>query len=174
MEPLKLKLQRPRTLNDKLTFLRDQFRTEGNFRIEYQNQAPSKWKVGEDGKKKVGGQLSALNSLFGQFLKGKKNQRKVKLGILSLITGREINSSEDLTKWEASCLITYLKTSWPDNQPNDPWELSQSGRDFLSACFNRQLPANQENADTAGSDQETDGLLWSYNLSDLQPADEWV
>jgi hypothetical protein len=142
----------------------------------YQNQAPSKWKVGEDGKKKVGGQLSALNSLFGQFLKGKKNQRKVKLGILSLITGREINSSEDLTKWEASCLITYLKTSWPDNQPNDPWELSLSGRNFLEACCgNRgETPVPKADPDTAADHQETDRLLWSYNLSDLLPADEWV
>jgi hypothetical protein len=175
MERLRIPLRRARSFDEELRELRDRLDAESNFRPEHQNQAPSKWKINEEtGEIKPGGQLVALNSLLGEFVIGRKQQRKIRLDILSYMLGRRINSSEDLTKWEATCIIEKLKES-------ENWHLSGEGRKLLDQCLRRISSAGVTGApdpyspgvDAPLDPQETGIPPWAL-VPDLLEADDRV
>jgi hypothetical protein len=117
-------------------------------------------------------QLAGLNSLIGQYLKGKKvpgrPQRQIKLDILSFILERSISSSEDLTLWQATCIIRVLKDDTTVGE--EDWKLSETGREFLRCCeenLGKQIQYAPENITETGDPSFVPGMF-------IESDDEWV
>lgn len=148
---------RQRSFQEALAQLRDDFKIEQRFKIERQHLPPTKYKEEEvynvdrsTGEITVsyevvkGGQLVGINSLFGQYLKGRrdkdKTQREIRLEILSFIVGRRVGSSEEISRWECSCIIGLLKINVGQKvgpqgpNPEEYWQLSEYGGWFLTEC----------------------------------------
>jgi len=151
--------QRQRSFQEELAQLRDDFSVEQRFRIERQKLPPTKFveeevyelnrttgEITVSYVQKKGGQLRGMNSLLGQYLKGRKfegkTQKEVRLQLLGFVVGRRIGTSEDLTRWECSIIIGLLKVSIDKGQgrpqreqdPENNWLLSEYGGWFLSEC----------------------------------------
>jgi hypothetical protein len=58
------------------------------------------------------------------------SSREIRLAVLKEMLDIPVKSTKDLLKWEATCLIDFLKE---DNElRNDEWRLSTHGRNFIA------------------------------------------
>lgn len=121
-----------------LAELRDNFTREEYFGYQHQYLPPKvEYRPTHEGEVyRFIPQLAGLNGLIGQYLKRRREpgrtQRQIKLDILSFILERRIGTSEELTKWQATCIIGVLKDTTTGGE-ND-WILSVEGKAFLEGC----------------------------------------
>lgn len=71
-------------------------------------------------------QAQALVILFNQGLYD--SRREIRLAVLKEITDIPVQSTKDLLKWEATCIIDFLKTEVDE----EDWSLSEYGRKFIA------------------------------------------
>jgi hypothetical protein len=58
------------------------------------------------------------------------SSREIRLAVIKEILDIPIQSTKDLLKWEATCLIDFLKED--SEFGNDEWRLSNHGRNFIA------------------------------------------
>jgi hypothetical protein len=91
-------------------------------------------------------QLKALNSLVGGALDSSENGKKIRLAVIQKLSHRNsLDSTKELSKWEAACIITFIKdeNSWEINP--DAERLIQ----FLECDIRTQLTAGTTEEDPA-------------------------
>ena len=76
-------------------------------------------------------QAQALVILFNQGLYD--SRREMRLEVLKEITDIPVHSTKDLLKWEATCIIDFLKTE----EELEDWRLSEYGRKFITEAERR-------------------------------------
>jgi hypothetical protein len=128
------------------------------------------------------GQLKLVNSLFGQYLKGKhdpvRTHRVIRLDILSYIMGRRINSSEELTSWQASCIIGLLKIT-TNSQDIKDFRLSRLGGEFLAYCESATARRGQDSQGEGKIDSADEPVSGNGNttlplVQDSNSANDWI
>lgn len=60
-------------------------------------------------------------------------RREMRLAVLKEITDIPVQSTKDLLKWEATCIIDFLKTE----EEQEDWSLSEYGRKFIAEAERR-------------------------------------
>jgi hypothetical protein len=71
-------------------------------------------------------QAQAIVYLFNQGLFD--SRREIRLAVLKEIADIPVQSTKDLLKWEATCIIDFLKSE----EEQDDWSLSEYGRKFIT------------------------------------------
>jgi len=81
-------------------------------------------------------QCSALVILMNQCLYD--NSKEVRLAVLKEMINIPLQSTKDLLKWEATCLIDFIK------EEGDEWRVSEYGRKFIEEAERRISHESEE------------------------------
>ena len=114
-------VKRIETFETILLKLRDDIAAESYFKPEHRLLKLSR------------GQRGGLLGLFNQYLSDHKDDRDRRMGILEFILEKGVASTNDLTKWQASCIINLIKVPSQEGS-KDRWELSKRGYKLFRCC----------------------------------------
>lgn len=115
-------VERKETFGTILIKLRGDIAAEDNFRPDIRFTPITK------------GQRGGLLGLLNQYLGDHKDDRDRRIGILEFVLGKGVGSTNDLSKWQASLLISIIKVPSKTEGPREPWVLSRKGKLFLRYC----------------------------------------